>query len=433
MKKYLLYAFICLLLLCMVFAGYHLIILKSPSTESSDSSVPVAIEPPDSSIPETITPIQKTNTVGPGLSLKADSDIYCYAGDKLLYFAVDGNPNYSGQDSGYVDSSHFLYDIAAKKTINLGPVNWGADSGDMIWMENGKTYMCPMLRGDDINQLLEFDLGKGTVTGLEKMKLGLVVVYFEKLSPTEFLFNKCVDEEIEGKNIRVYSYNIFNTETEKSKLFLKMQMDENNNNGKYSMHIRKKDDHLYALTYYGDGIGESHQAIEVYTLDGHLEEVRDLPGSIIDKYKDRYGNEKHISNFYMLGDYYYFTITYDNSFLCRYDNGKFVELDIPTTCNSLVTPLVQAKKADESQRYAYLLERGDRYAPTMLIFDTQTAKFYRYQFAIDDKYNNVKGIFTDENNDLAVWCSDGDINDTTSKVFFIEQLEILDNMKPVDR
>lgn len=422
--------------MCIAFAGYHLIIQRPPSTESSDSSVPAAagssgpsvaetIEPSGSSVSETITPAKKTNTVGPGLSLEADAGIFCYAGDKLLYYTCDG--------AGTEGVPVFSYDTASKNTTNLGQVNWGPDSGDMIWMENGKAYKCPMFYDDGKNQLIEVDLEKGKVTGLEKMTLGIVSVYFEKLNPTEFLFNKCVDEEIEGKHIRVYSYNIFNTETEKSKLFLKMQMDENNNNGKYSMHIRKKDDHLYALTYYGDGIGESHQAIEVYTLDGHLEEVRNLPGSIIDKYKDRYGNEKHISNFYMLDDYYYFTITYDNSFLCRYDNGKFVELGIPTTCNSLVTPLVQAKKADESQRYAYLLERGDRYAPTMLIFDTQTAKFYRYQFAIDDKYNNVMGIYTDENNNLAAWCSDSDINDTTSKVFFIEQKEIIDNMKPVGK
>lgn len=422
-----------MLLLCIAFAGYRLIILKSPSTESSSSSVPVTVESSDSSVPvsiessnpsvaETITPVKKTNTVGPGLSLEADSDICCYAGDKLLYCA---------QDTGRRVFSHFLYDTAAKKTANLGPVNWGPTSGDMIWMENGKAYMCPMFYSDGKNQLLEFDLEKRKVTGLEKMTLGMVTVYFEKLSPTEFLFNKDIEEKIDGKSISVYSYYIFNTETKKSRPFLKMQMDVDNNKGKVSIHIRKKDDHLYMLTYNGDGIGESHQAIEVYTLDGRLEEVRDLPASI-DKYTDEHGYEQDISDFYMMGDYYYFA-TDSKGFLCRYDNGKFVELDIPTTCNSLVTPLVQAKKADESQRYAYLLERGDRYAPTMLIFDTQTAKFYRYQFAIDDKYNNVKGIYTDENNNLAVWCSDGDINDTTSKVFFIEQKEIIDNMKSVDR
>lgn len=351
------------------------------------------------------------------LTLEGYPHLYFYSGGKVTY-------TLSSDDT---DNNIYLYNTNTNQTINIDMDTGFATSGDMVWMENGKAYMCPYYV-DGFGRLTEIDLENGKANEIEKIPLDSQYVYFEKLSATEFLYNTSEGGDTllskhKGDDICSYSYYIFNTDAKKSTPFLTMQLNLNKQKGKASRYARKQGDRIYLLTDTANADYDD-QAIEVYTRDGHLEEVRQLPAVINQK-------SQLITSFNMLGDYYFFQTSNHDTFFCRYDNGKFTELDIPTAYE-LHLPLVQAKKPDDSIRYAYLCEFAGEYSPTMLIFDMKTGEFYRYRFDIDNEYHNVKEILTDENNNLAAWCTKDDYNSNndgkTSKVFFINQKTILDNM-----
>lgn len=397
---------------------------QSPA-ESSVSGIVSSSQPNDTNsstmstaptTPPVVDPSTLVINTATGLELAPYSSISMYTGNLITYTTQCGDPV-----TGISDNKAFVYDKDSDTTQLLGQYEYDVASGDLIQMDNGKIYECPLI--EETNKLVAIDPANKTITELLEIPMDYPLVRFAKISGTEFIYN--VARGIDKRTLSFYRYN---TESGENTLFLSMDYDNVQVKGITSFDVYRSGGRLHFLTTYYESKSTYYDTVDVYSLDGKKMESRKLPEHI-SHYINEYGELESPYKFSIHGDYAFFRTINRKVFMCRYQDGAFQEMPIPSDCQLLET--LQVSQTLEDLRYVYFLEKKDLYAETMLVFDSHTGEFYRVKFQIDDAYHYVSGIYANEKNDLVVGCENNKNFDNTSKMFFVSQEDILKVMQPV--
>ncbi len=339
----------------------------------------------------------------PGVSL--------YVENKILYDA-----NYGDPVTFTSDNRDFLYNLSTDTVVQMYRDTEGFSwSGRMLWMGEGKAYRTTMANG---GQVEEFDLYTGKHSVLETLTISSPFSYCDQVSDTVFLYNLVNDKT----SVWEYEVRLFDTEKGKSEPIIQTRFDPVGRTGEIINQARMKGGYIYVLSEIVEQDTQSKRVITRYSLDGKRFEHYPLPQDMVSDVS-REPQPPIWMDFW--GDYYLLSTIDQVAFLCKWEEGTFKILSIPTESTMLCRSNGQAKT---NGRYGYLLEKNELYAESMLIFYKETATFYRYTFDIEDRYHDVVGLYEDENGDLALLCEAGEATvQQDAKLLFVEQQDVIED------
>ena len=211
-------------------------------------------------------------------------DVLGLVDDKLIYFKFNNN-----------NADYHLYDIATKKTTNLGRIiNYKLSSGDISIINNDVFYYVSV----DKNGYLQNCLYKVDLMSEKLKQVQSEQIYMSKV------YHKAVDDHILAlkamriENMQTFYIESYNTTNNKSEVLIEKNFDRGTNTGEYIVYPDYSNGDIYLLTR---AISYDRKAycIEVYSSTGEIKNAIDCSAieSII--------GDTAIARFNVFDDYIY--------------------------------------------------------------------------------------------------------------------------------